>query len=119
MNPLGGFLQNQAQMLGIERFGNEIIRPGFHRFHRALDAAMGGNHDYRQITPAFSDFGKDLDAVHPRHLIIEQQNVRRPGFEAVQSTGTIRRPIRDITQIVQFLFQQVKIQRFVVDEKNS
>ena len=72
LGALEGFLDDHGEMLRVKRLGNEIVGAGFDRFDGALDAAMGGNQNDRQILVGLAHVAQHFDTVHVGHLIVEQ-----------------------------------------------
>ena len=67
-----GFFDDHGQVFGIERLGDEVVGAGFDRFDGALDAAVGGDQNDRQVVVRLAHVAQHFDAVHVGHLIIEQ-----------------------------------------------
>ena len=61
-------------MIEIKRLGDKIIGALFHRLHRALDGAVGRNHDDGRLTAAPAQILQHLEAAFNRHLDIEQNH---------------------------------------------
>ena len=62
----------QQQVIGIDRLGEEVERAFLHRGHRVLDAAVRGHHDDRQV-------GVDLlrRAQHAEAVAVRQPQIRQ------------------------------------------
>ena len=56
-------LDQQQQMIGIDRLGEEVERPFLHRRDRVLDAAVRGHHDDRQLGIEFLRRAQHAEAV--------------------------------------------------------
>ena len=102
-------------MLGVERFRDEVVRSGFYRFDRPFYRAVGGNNDDRHILVSFTNFAEDFYAVHTRHLIIQKDHCGMRPFQRTQRFRTVARLLGHITHFQQFLIEQIKVERFIID----
>ena len=83
----GRFADDRQQFLDLERFGNEIFRPQFNRFHRRLQFFARGQHDHREFRFDLFYLLERFDPVHSRHPQVEQDDLEVPFFDLFQSFG--------------------------------
>ena len=67
-----GLFDHHGQVFRVERLGDEVVGAGFDRFDGALDAAMGGDQNHRQVLVRLAHVAQHFDAVNVGHLIVEQ-----------------------------------------------
>jgi hypothetical protein len=59
-----GPLNDQTQVVDVDRFGEEIVRTQADRLHRLLDSALAGGDDHRDRPVALLDVFNELHAAH-------------------------------------------------------
>ena len=57
-------------MIRIEGPGDEIVSTGFHRLHRAVDRAVGGNHNHWGFVAFFAQFFEHFESAQVGHHIV-------------------------------------------------
>jgi hypothetical protein len=80
-------LQLLGQHLGREWLHQIVGRAGHHGIHGVLDAAVGGDHQHRQLRQAIADAGEEGGAVHRLHLVIGHDGGNRGAREHLQGLG--------------------------------
>ncbi len=68
-------------LLGFERPRDKVVRSFLHGFDRALDRAVGRNHDHRSIVFSLAQFAQHIHAADIGHHIIKNDEI---GPESVQ-----------------------------------
>ena len=63
------------QLGEMERLGEVVVGAMLHRLDGGLDAAVGGEHDGFELRLTFLELLQELDAVHARHVQVEQGDV--------------------------------------------
>ncbi len=76
-----GIAYQRAQPLYVDRFGQEIERPGFHRFDREVHASVGGDHRYRQSRVLLLDMLDQFEPAAIREFHVGQAEIEAPPFE--------------------------------------
>ena len=70
-------INDELQFFKIERFGQIVVGPEFHRFHRRIDRGIGGHDDDRDSRIAFLDLPQCLYAADIGHPHIHQDQIGR------------------------------------------
>ena len=73
---LYGVTQRQQNSVGVERLLEKIVRAELRRFDCRLDTPVTGDHHYGERVINCPDLGQRLQPVHPRHLYVEQHQMR-------------------------------------------
>lgn len=96
VEPVGLVLANergpfQGLVYGVQQHGGrddglDQIVPGAkaQRFHRLVEPAFAGNHQHGGTRRHSGQPGKEFQAVHDRHLQVDDEQVRPMGLEHVQ-----------------------------------
>src|SRR5215831_18813173 len=67
----------------------------------------------------FSQVSEDFEAVHLGHHVIEEDEVGYEGGNFFQCLGPVVGALDAIVLVLEFLLQQIEIERFVIDNENS
>ena len=112
-------LDEQQQMIGIHRLGEEIHRAFLHRRHRVLDAAVGRHHDDRQLRIELLGRAQHAEAVAVGQLQVGQHDGRPCLLQLLYG----RRLVHGLDDRVPLLLERVAQHRpqriFVFDEKDG
>ncbi len=68
-----GALHDQAQVVGVDRLGEEIVGAEAHCLDGLVDAAVAGHHDHGHRQGLLADFADQFHAVEARHLEVGQE----------------------------------------------
>ena len=66
----------------IERLGEEIEGARLHRLDRAVDPAMGSDHDHRHVGVPRDDLAQEGQAVHARHDQVGHNHIRAVALQS-------------------------------------
>ena len=77
-------LNRYFKAFGRHRLDHEIVGPSPHRLDHRLDRALRRLHDHRQVAPHPLQFFKKFEAIHPRHVEIENDQFDGPAGGAAQ-----------------------------------
>jgi hypothetical protein len=66
---------------GLEGLRDEVGRPRADGAHRSFDAAVRGDDDDGRAIGPRRELLEDAEAVHDRHLQVEQDEIRTRGLE--------------------------------------
>jgi hypothetical protein len=108
------FANNQLDMIGIERPGDEIVRPRFHDLDRAVDRAVCGYQDHRRVVAFVAKLFKHIEATQIRHHVVENHQVRRRGLNLRYCFFASAGRIDDKSFVNELLLQNFSIGRLVV-----
>ncbi len=76
--PLGDAVHEEQELFEFHGFGDVVQCPGLHRIHGRLDRPIGRDDDDVDLRIDPFDRLEDLHSVHPRHLVIEEDQVIVP-----------------------------------------
>ncbi len=86
--PLGDVAQERTEPLGIDRFGEVVVRAFLHRRNSRVHAPLRGDQHECQVGQLILDAPEQLEAIHPRHDHVGEHGrrpIRRDALEAVLS----------------------------------
>ena len=78
------FFQNKGELFRFEGFEQVIRCPHFHGLHGRLNGAVRGNNDNDRFRVFLFDFPKQFDTIHPGHLYIHKQDLKRKLLQLFQ-----------------------------------
>ena len=108
------------QMVFVQRFGQKIVGAGFHGLDGGFDRAMGGHDDHRKVF-GLLDGGEpleDLKAAEPRHVQIEEHEVRRFLLDLLERLDAVTGDDGAIVGGLETILQHRGNVRIVVDDEN-
>jgi hypothetical protein len=89
--PLGGVLHHEQQRGALGRLVEEVVGAGFEAPRRRELVAVPGQHDHRHVEAALPQVGQQREAVHARHLDVEEDDVRRLPVDTVERRERVAR----------------------------
>ncbi len=73
--PLQGLLEDDLQLLDVDRLAEVVLGAELHRLDRRLDRAVGGHDDDHRLRAHLLDLREQLDPVHARHAQVGEDDV--------------------------------------------
>ncbi len=114
-----GPLYDQAQMLEVDRLGDEVVGAQAHGLDRAVDAAVGGHEDDGDGDAFLLHGLHELEAVQARHAQVADDDavvVLAEGLEGLAAvTGGVD---RDLEVVFQELLEGVSLLLVIVDDQD-
>ena len=114
-----GVPQADEHAIARERLLDEIERALLGGLDRGADRPVAGDDDHRQRVVHRAQTIEHLDAVHARHLHVEQHEVRRLTFSEREAFLAGRRADDVVPFVLEGHFERVADRRLVVDDKNA
>ncbi len=116
-------LQGRGHVAGVGRLGHIIVGAERQRLQGDDRAPLGhrAEHDHRQAGLALADFGQRFQAVHFRHLDIENHQIRVDGREFLQRHPTVLGLAGNFQHRIarQNVSEQSADQRRIIDEHQT
>ena len=112
---LEGAIDDQRDLVDVERLGDVLVGAALHRAHRHLLRAVRGEHDHGQRFVALVDRLEQLHAVHLRHGVVGHHAVH--AFELGQRLLARTRQHRFQAAGLEELAQREEQRRLVVNQQ--
>ena len=118
---LQGRIDPGAQQHGVERLGQEVVRPGLDGADRPVHLLHGRHHDDRQRPGGFPrpQVPQHVDAVQARHDEVEQQQVEGLGVQARERFLARRAGLHRVAVAGEAARQQVQVRHVVVHHEDA
>ena len=114
---LGRLVEDDAQLVDVERLGDVVESTELHGADRRLHGLGSRQHDDRHARIAAPHLLEQLEAVHARHDDVEEDDVERPGRERLQRVGA-RRDRDRVVGVLQDHAQRLAHPGLVVDDED-
>ena len=114
-----GVAQRDEHLFGRERLLDEIERPFFRRFDGGTDCAVAGDDHHRKSFVHRPETVEHLEAVHARHLHVEQHEVRRFAFREREAFLAGGRADEIVAFVLEHHAQRVANGDFVIDDQDA
>src|SRR6185503_14722783 len=72
----------EADRLGVEGLLKKIYRAEFHRLYSSVDSSIGSQYDHGHLGPKAAQVSKQFEAIHLRHLDIDESDIVPALFNA-------------------------------------
>ena len=86
---LGEPLEQPLQLVGIERLGQVVLGAGLDRLDRGVDGALRGQQDHLDVVDLRLQRLQQLDAAHPRHHQVGDDDRRAEGGDLLERLGAV------------------------------
>ena len=116
---LEGLLDNNRQLVKVERLVDIVICTKAHSFHGSLENTEGRDHDHDNFAVDLLDFLQDLETIHAGQLDIEQNQLRGIILHLLDSLLATGCSNHIVTLLHQRLFERPADQMFIIDNKYS
>jgi len=115
---LDGFLNDERDMVELERLGDKIVRALSHRLDGEIYGAIGSNHHDRKIPSSPADLFEHLDAGYIRHGDVQKRHLRVMALEQLQYPFTTRRQQYTVAEGFQSVSQDLADVGIIVSYKD-
>ena len=106
--------------LALERLLDEIERAQLGGFDRGVDVAVARDHDDRHRLDEMPQLLQDFEAVHARHLDVEEHEIRRFTLDQLDAFLAGRRQHHVVAVVFQrSSFNDLRITDLVVDDQDA
>src|SRR5262249_48405617 len=105
----------------LEGLGQVVLGAARNAAGRAFQVRQGRDHDYRNMPPCLlrPHALEQTVAVEPGHHDIEQGKIEPFDLEPLQRFLAVCGPYAHVPQEFEFLLEDVKVERFIVDDENA
>jgi hypothetical protein len=111
-------VHGQQQVVAVERLAEEVEGAGLHRRDREVDVPVGGDHQDGGRGGSLFDPTQDLQAAHPRHLHVGDDQGVALGREAGQPGLAVGGPLDPIAGLAQVVEPELAAGVVVLDEQD-
>ena len=88
---LGRLLHEARDRLGVERLDDVVVGAVLERLDGRLDRCVGRHDDDGRLGGGLADLAEDLETVHPGHLDVDEEDLRRLARERRERLAAARR----------------------------
>ena len=119
IDPAGRVAQRDENAVGVERFLEDVVRTELRRLDRILDRRVPADHDHDGRGVAFAQSLQRLEPVHPRHLHVQEHQLRLPLLVHAEPLDAGRRRAHFEAFVLQELSQRRTNPLFVIHHQQA
>jgi hypothetical protein len=112
-------LEEEEHAVGVERLLEEVVGAGLGGFDGRLDRAVAGDHDDRGARVELAQAPEGVEAVHPGHLDVEEDEVRAEAVVLRDAFGGARGGADLVAFVLEELAECGADAGFVVDDEDA